>query len=105
MLLNWTALVISCFIVLSMKSYSKVWRNRSANKGALLVPIGMPIICRKTEFPQRNVDIVDKKVNSEAQFPTGEVSVLRRLPIISPECVEIIGCYETLPSGVKNPLE
>ena len=59
----------------------------------------------KNWVSEADVDIVDKKFNSEAQFPTGEVSVLRRLPIISPECVEIIGCYETLPPGVKNPLE
>ena len=32
LLLNWMAFVMSCFIVLTIKSYSKVWRKRSANK-------------------------------------------------------------------------
>lgn len=49
--------------------------------------------------------LADKKVSSKAQFTTGEVSVLLRLPISRPESVEIIGCYETLPSDVKNALE
>ena len=56
--LNWMAFVMSCFIVLTMKSYSKVWAKRSANKGALLVLIGTPTTCRKTELPKRTIIIL-----------------------------------------------
>ena len=51
--LNWSSLVISPFIVLITNSYSYVWRKRSANNGALFVPIGIPITCLNTLPPKR----------------------------------------------------
>ena len=68
-----------------------MWRNRSANKGALLVPIGIP----KTEFPSQ------VKVNTGAKLPTRDVSV----SFARPESAKVIGSNEALSSGVKDPFQ
>ena len=62
-LLNWSALVISPFIVLIINSFSYVWRKRSANNGALFVPIGIHVCMRrqaqhKDEDHSRNLNSV-----------------------------------------------
>ena len=63
-LLNWMAFVIPCIIVLTMKSYSKVWRKRSAKKrctaGVHWYINNLP----GNRASKANVDVVNNKVNS-----------------------------------------
>ena len=52
--------------------------------------------------PKTNVDVVDKKVNSETKLSTREVCVSHGRPIIRPEGAKRIGSNEAFPFGVKN---
>ena len=49
-----------------------------------------------------NVDVVDKKVNSETKLSTREVCVPHGHPIIRPEGAKIIGSNEAFPFRVKK---
>ena len=49
-----------------------------------------------------NVDVVDKKVNSETKPSTREVYVPHGHPIIRPEGVKRIGSNEAFPFRMKN---
>ena len=52
-----------------------------------------------------NVDVVDKKVNSETKLSTREVCVPHGHPIIRPEGAKIIGSNEAFPFRVKNSFQ
>ena len=52
--------------------------------------------------PKTNVDVVDKKVNSEIKISTRELCVPHGRPNIRPEGVKRIGSNEAFPFGVKN---
>ena len=52
-----------------------------------------------------NVDVVDKKVNSETKLSTREVCAPHGHPIIRPEGVKIIGCNEAFPFSMKNSFQ
>ena len=52
-----------------------------------------------------NVDVVDKKVNSETKLSTGEVRVPRWRSIIRPEGAKIIGSNEALSFSIKNSFQ
>ena len=52
-----------------------------------------------------NVDVVDKKVNSETKLSTREVCVPHGYPIICPECAKIIGSNEAFSFCVKNSFQ
>ena len=82
-LLNWMALVMSCFIVLIMKSYSKVGAHGYTNN--------LP----ENGVSKANVDVVDKKVNSETKLSTREVCVPHGHPISRPESAKRIGSNES----------
>ena len=49
-----------------------------------------------------NVDVVDKKVNSETKLSTGEVRVPRWRPIMRPEGVKIIGSNAAFSFSIRN---
>ena len=55
--------------------------------------------------PKTNVDVVDKKVNSEIKISTREVCVPHGRPNIRPEGVKRIGSNEAFPFGVKNSFQ
>ena len=52
-----------------------------------------------------NVDVVDKKVNSETKLSTREVCVPHGHPIFRPEGAKIIGSNEAFPLCVKNSFQ
>ena len=52
-----------------------------------------------------NVDVIDKKVNSETKLSTGEVRVPRWRLIIRPEGAKIIGSNEAFSFSIKNSLQ
>ena len=52
-----------------------------------------------------NVDVIQKKVNSETKLSTGEVSVPRWRLIIRPEGAKIIGGNEAFCFSIKNSLQ
>ena len=52
-----------------------------------------------------NVDVVDKKVNSETKLSTREVCVPHGHPIIRPEGAKRIGSNEAFPFRVKNSFQ
>ena len=55
--------------------------------------------------PKTNVDVVDKKVNSETKLSTREVCVPHGRPIIRPEGAKRIGGNEAFPFRVKNSFQ
>ena len=55
--------------------------------------------------PKTNVDVVDKKDNSETKLSTREVCVPHGRPIIRPEGTKRIGGNEAFPFGVKNSFQ
>ena len=55
--------------------------------------------------PKTNVDVVEKKVNSETKISTREVCVPHGRPIIPPEGAKRIGSNEAFPFGVKNSFQ
>ena len=62
---------------------------------------------RETRASKTNVDVIDKKVNSETKLSTGKVGVPRarwRL-IVRPEGAKIIGSNEAFSFGVENSLQ
>ena len=55
--------------------------------------------------PKTNVDVVEKKVNSETKISTREVCVPDGRPIIRPEGAKRIGSNEAFPFDVKNSFQ
>lgn len=101
------AFVISCFIVVSIKSNSKVWRKwQIGQQGCAVSAYRYTNNLPGNEASEADVDVVDKKDKSEAKLPTGEVSVLPiRPPIIRPESMQIIGGDKALSSGVELSIQ
>ena len=52
-----------------------------------------------------NVDVVDKKVNSELKLSAREVCVPHGHPISCPEGAKRIGCNEAFPFHMKNSFQ
>ena len=62
-------------------------------------------ILQENRASKTNVDIVDKKVNSETKLSAREVCVLHGDPNIRPEGAKIIGSNEAFPFRMKNSFQ
>ena len=59
----------------------------------------------KNRASETNVDVVDKKVNSETKLSTGEISAPRWRPIIRPEVAKIVGSNEAFSFRSENSFQ
>ena len=59
----------------------------------------------ENRFSKANVDVVDKKVNSETKLSTREVCVPHGHPISRPECAKRFGSNEAFPFCMKNAFQ